>query len=275
MPIGIAAGIGAVGSIISGLIGSHAASSAASKQSAAIQQGINFQQGVYNQAQGNLQPFTNAGQSALPYLLGAYGLPGGNIGGTQAAFQAYTQTPAYQFALQQALLQGTRGLGSAGLNQSGAAGRTLADYAAGLAAQGWGQYVGGIGGIVGGGQSAAGALAGAGNTAAANIGGQYGTLGGTQASGIIGGANAWQNTLSNLVGNPNTNPYAIPGQGGQGGYIGQGINWLTGLFGGGPSSYTGVTTSTPGLIWNPANPVGTETLGGATMNPMLGGAPIA
>lgn len=84
MPLAAIAGIGAIGSIGSALIGSHSASSAADKQMQAAQQAAqlqalesqnatNYQNGIYNQTQSNLNPYLNTGiaaNSQLGYLLG-------------------------------------------------------------------------------------------------------------------------------------------------------------------------------------------------------------
>lgn len=78
------AGIGAAGSIGSSLIGAHAAGSAADKQMQAAQQAaqlqqqgssnaLDYQNGIYNQTEQNLNPYINAGGGALnnlSYLLG-------------------------------------------------------------------------------------------------------------------------------------------------------------------------------------------------------------
>jgi len=93
MPLAAVAGISALGSIGSALIGSHSASSAADKQMQAAQQAanlqlqgsnnaLNYQNGIYNQTQQNLAPWLQAGGGALnnlSYLLGIS--PNTSLGG--------------------------------------------------------------------------------------------------------------------------------------------------------------------------------------------------
>lgn len=203
----VAAGIGAVGSVVKagaslfgGSSGASAANTAAGQESAALQQGINFQQGVYNTGQTNLQPFIGGGQSALAQLLGFYGLPGGNASGATQAFGQFQQTPSYQFPLQQAQLATNRQLASSGLIGSGAALRDSSQLNAGYASQGLQSYLSGLSGIAGSGQSAAGTLLQGGNQAAQTLGGLYTNQGGAQASGTIGANNATQQGIGNALG---------------------------------------------------------------------------
>ena len=99
MPLAAIAGIGAIGSIGSALIGSNSASNAASAQQKAAQQAaqlqlqgsnnaLNYQNGIYNQTQQNLAPWLQAGGGALnnlSYLLGIS--PNTSLGGTVAPAQ--------------------------------------------------------------------------------------------------------------------------------------------------------------------------------------------
>jgi hypothetical protein len=202
-------------------MGAGAAKGAASAESNAIQQGIDFQKQVYQQGQTNLQPFIGGGQSALSSLLGFYGLPGGNASGATQAFQQFQNTPSYQFPLQQGQLAVNRQLASSGLIGSGAALRDASQLNTGYASAGLQQYLSGLSGIAGSGQSAAGTLLQGGNQAASNLGQLYTNQGAAQASGIIGSNNALQNGFGNALG-------GLLGAAGQ-----------TNGFGLGTSSYTG------------------------------------
>lgn len=187
---GAIAGIGAISSLAGGIMGSNAASSAGGAQAAALQNGINFQQSVYNNSSNNLNPYIQGGQGALSQLLGFYGLPGGNIGGTAGAVQNFQNTQMYQFPLQQSQLALNRQLAASGLSNSGAALRDGTQLASGYASAGMGQYLSGLSGIAGAGQSAAGTLAGTGNQAASNIMTGYQGIGNANAAGIVGSNNA-------------------------------------------------------------------------------------
>lgn len=239
MPIGIAAGlIGGIGSLAGGILGGNASKKSSSQIAGAIQQGIGFQQGNYAQTQGNLQPFIGAGQSALPYLLAAYGLPGGNAGGIGQAYGAFQQTPGYQFPFQQGNLALNRQLASMGLINSGAALRDASQYNQGLAGQFWQNYLSGLGGLVGAGQQGASTLGQIGAGVGSSVAQGYGNLGGAIGAGTIGQANALQSGFGGLIGSTALNPSFT--------------NSLSSLLGGGQSSYTGPNAGQ--LIGGPGNP---------------------
>ena len=244
------------GAIFGGINSMHAAKAAASAISAAIQQGLNFGQGVYGTAQQNLSPYVTGGQGALSSLLGFYGLPGGNPGGANAAFSQFQQLPSYQFPLQQGNLALNRQLASTGLIGSGGALKDAVAYNQGYASQGLGGYLQGLSGIAGSGQQAAGTIGQIGTGVLGPLMQGYETQGGAQGAGIIGSANALNQMLSNLLGTPVGG--SSGGSGGSGGgaggsgypgtannVFGNIGNNLASLFGGAPSSY-GSTPSYPG-----------------------------
>jgi hypothetical protein len=79
MAIGIAAGIGAIGSIAGGAIGSKGAQSAAKTQAAAAQQAAQAALQQQQITRGDLAPFRTAGTDALASLRSALGLPPSQI----------------------------------------------------------------------------------------------------------------------------------------------------------------------------------------------------
>ena len=95
-------------SLLGGILGGNAQSSAAAQEQAALQKALQFQEGVYGTAQTNLNPFIKTGDNEVYSLASLFGLPGapgtpnGGNGAAQA-FQNYTQTPGYQFGLQQGM----------------------------------------------------------------------------------------------------------------------------------------------------------------------------
>lgn len=227
------------GSILSGIMGSNAANKAAGQAAAAQQRALDFSKGIYTDAQGNFSPYIHTGQDALTSLAGFLGLPGGNAGGSQATFQQFTETPFYQFALDQGNLAVNRQLAAQGLSNSGAQGRALAQYNQGYASQQFGNYLDQLGKLAGFGQQGAGQLAGVGTNVAQQVGQQYGQQGAAQAAGTMGSNNAWTTALQGALG-----ALATPGQAPQPGQtpsilerIGTGIGngatavggWLSGL----------------------------------------------
>lgn len=152
MPITAAAPL--IGAGVS-ILGASKAASASNKASA---QALALQQQQYQQARTDMQPYMQAGQGALNALqqrivggAGAGGADPGSFGATanpaysQAAYQApdafsysaddYTQSPGYQWQLQQGLGAINSSQAHRGALNSGATLKSLASYAQGLAAQ--------------------------------------------------------------------------------------------------------------------------------------------
>lgn len=247
--------LGVGGSIAGGIIGANAAGSAEAAQTAYQRDALQWIQQNYSQTQNNLQPYIGAGSSAVGSLLNLYGLPGGSpqgqagaaigAGGTggpvgsaaltatgpAAAYNQFTQTPGYQFPLQQANLATNRALASSGLIGSGAQLRDLSQLNAGYASQGYGQFVQGIQGLATGGQQAATSLGQIGLNTGAQIGTAYTNEGNASAQGIYNTASSWNQMVQGIVG-------ALSGNGGSGGSSnssyggGGGISSIMSMFGG-------------------------------------------
>lgn len=188
---------------------------AAGQQAAGIQKGLDYQQGIYGTAQGNLNPYIDTGKSALYSLASLYGLPGapgggggppGAGGGAAQAFNNFTQTPAYQFPLQQGQLAASRAVNA----QGGAGmGKALTQYGQGYASQGFQGYISQLAGLAGLGQSSASALGGFGNSAAANMLSGNTNIGGALGAGTLGSTGSQLQGLGGALGalgNPNNNP---------------------------------------------------------------------
>jgi len=208
----IAAGISAVGSIGSALIGSNAASSAANQQ-------VQAQQQVLAMLQKTIGPILSQGQGIANSALGpltALLTPGANMTDT------LSKMPGFQFAQD----WGQKAVTNLGTTM-GLGGNTLAagaNYATGLAQQGYGNIVSQLQSFLNSGLStetnAASALAGGSQSAISSIGN-------AQAAGTLGSANALSGGLSGLA-----NAGLLYGLGGK-----------LGLGGGGaaPSIYSGGT----------------------------------
>jgi hypothetical protein len=208
----IAAAIAGAG--VAGLAGSaisaSASGSAANAQQQAAQNATNAQVGMFNQTAGYLQPYRDFGSSLIPGVNQALGLNASLLGlqnGTinpQAIQNALLQMPGYQFQLNQGLQSVQNSAAARGLGSSGAALRSAADYATGLAQSNYNNYVNQANqyynqlmGGVGLGENAA---AGTGNAAiqtGQNIGQNMIGAGNAAAAGQIGQAAAWSNGLNN------------------------------------------------------------------------------
>jgi hypothetical protein len=189
--------------ILSGILGGGAASKAAAEQTAADQQALQFQEGVYANTQANLSPYISTGQNALGSVAQLYGLatpggPGAGTGNALQAYQAYQKTPFYQFPLQQGT-QTLQNSGAArGLTLSGGQSNALQAYGQGYASQNFGNYIQGLTGLAGLGQSSAVSLGSQGNQASQQVGNVLNNLGNAQAAGTVGQASGINNALSNI-----------------------------------------------------------------------------
>ena len=267
----LAAGVSAAGSIGGGILGSNATQSAAKQEAAAQQASLNWIKQVYGQTSGNLQPFIGAGQNALTSLQGFYGLPGGNASGATQGFNQFTNTPFYQFPLQQATLATNRALAASGLGQSGGALRAISQLNTGYSSQGLGQYLAGLGGIASGGQTAAAQLGSIGVGTGAQISQANTNLGQSLAAGTIGSANALSGGIGQLIpqltGNSGQSSYS------SGGLIGSLYNSLYN-----PVTSLGVTGNTGGAGTGTLQDLGflPPSIGGTYANVSgdpMGGAP--
>jgi hypothetical protein len=216
MPIGSAIGIGALGSIGSALIGSNASKKASQQQAAMLQQALELQKQY-------LGPYVQAGQGVLPILQQLL-TPGANM------TQVLSQIPGFTFAQdwgQKAVknLGTTMGLGGNVLTAG-------ADYATGKAQQGYGGIVNALQNFANMGSSAASSA----GTMGSNT---LSAIGGAQAAGTLGSANALATGIQGL-GNAALNYSLINRltQQGGGGVYGipsyQGSDWVNAGQGTGP-----------------------------------------
>lgn len=198
MPVGAA--IGAAGSIGGALIGSSAARKASSQQAAAQQAALAQQNALFQQALGVEQPFANIGQAAGNSLLGLL-TPGPNQN------KLLEQLPGFQFA-QNWGQKAVQNIGST----MGFGGNTLkagADYATGVAQQGFGTLAGLLQNLTNTGAGAANTVMGAAVGQSANIGNTMTNLGQAQAFGTLGSANALSGGLTGAT-NSATNALILP-----------------------------------------------------------------
>ncbi len=241
--------VGAGASIFGASQQANAAQQAIQAQQAALQQGYGFAGQQQAAAAGTLNPFIQAGQSAL----GAYqaALPG-----LTKAFDASSleSTPGYQFTLGQGLKAVQNSYAAQGLGSSGAALKGAGAYATGLAQstynqqfQNYLQQNAQIGNLlyqpVGTGANAAGQLAGIyGQLGAAGLGAAVGTgqgiAGSTiqQGNALAGGAAGVSNALTGGINNALMYNY-LGGAGAAGLGGGLGIGGMPATGAGAPSDY--------------------------------------
>lgn len=194
-----AAGIGAAGALGGGMMGKNASSKAGNQQAAAMQQALDYQKEVHQTASDQFAPYITGGTNALGALGQLFGIsiPGtGYTGNALDSFKAFTQTPYYQFPLQQGIDAMDRSATARGLELNPGQMAAVNKYGQGVASSNFGNYIQQLASLAGIGQSSISALSGQGNQAATNVlTGQSG-LGTAQASGTVGGANALTQALS-------------------------------------------------------------------------------
>jgi len=147
------------GTILSGVIGgvaqSNAAGKAAKAQEAASENAIAAQQGMFNIANQNLQPFIQTGSSAANKVSQLEGLNGGSPSSIQATLESL---PGYQFANTQGLKSVQNNATQRGLGLSGAALKGAANFSTGLANQQYNNLLTGVQNTENTGEQAAGSL---------------------------------------------------------------------------------------------------------------------
>ena len=251
MAFALAAGIGAIGSIVGGLFGSSASKSAAQAQAQAAEvaamvqeNAITAQQQEIQQAWNFLAPYRGIGQQAAATLGSMTGV-GGNpqtsllTAPFRPTMAQLAATPGYQFTLQQGELATQNAL--SGAQPGGAAAKSLVNYAEGLAGttfqQQFQNYLAQnqqiysmLSGQTGMGENAAAGSGTIGQAGMSNIVSSLGNVGNlitgagaAQAAGTIGSANAvlgginsGTNALTNAIGMSALS--SALGSGGAGGY---------------------------------------------------------
>jgi hypothetical protein len=174
--------------LYNGYNSAQAAKNGANAQSSADQQAIAEQQREYNQTQQNLSPYIQSGNYGL-------GLQQQYLSGDTSGF---ANSPDYQFALSQGEKASQAGAAAKGNLWGGGQTADAIQLGQGLATQYANNYWNKISGVAGQGLSAANSLAGYGQQNANAQGGYLQNSGQAQASGDVGQANAYSNTLGQL-----------------------------------------------------------------------------
>jgi hypothetical protein len=179
------------GAIISGVLSSKAAGNAANAQQQSADAATNEQRRQYDLTRSDFAPWRTAGEGALNRLTTA------STGDTSSFFTS----PDYNFTR----TEGNRDIGSSFAARGGAASgnalRALAEFNNGLASRQYSDWWNRQAGLAGVGQQATGSTAAAGQNAANNISQNYLASGDARASGIIGSANSWSNSLNSGLNN--------------------------------------------------------------------------
>lgn len=160
----LAAGIGAVGSIVGGISSGKGAKKAARIQAQAAAEQRALQERIYNQNSANFRPEIEAGNSATARLMALLGM-----GEPVDATAILRETPGYQFRMGEALRGVNSNAYARGLGNSGATQRALMETAYGVADLGFNNYLGQVSRVADRGSGAKGALAGVSQNFANNM----------------------------------------------------------------------------------------------------------
>jgi hypothetical protein len=185
------------GSILSGAMGARAASKSAKAQIAGQDANIAEQRRQFDITQGNLQPFQQAGQSAVGSQQDLLGLNG--VEAQQAAFAAMENSPGQQFIRDRAqknLIRNSSAIGGLG---GGNVKSELIRQGAGFAQQDLQNQFSRLGQLAGQGQGAATSIGQFGQNASNNIGSSMIASGEARSSGILNRNTAFQNTLEGVT----------------------------------------------------------------------------
>lgn len=197
-------------SLLSGLLGSSAASKAAKAQAAAAQKQLDLQSRMYDEGTNRLAPFVQGGARANEAYMSELGL-----GAAPAGYEAYDMgkfktDPGYKFRMSQGLDAVQSSAAARGGLYSGAAMTGVNNYAQGQASQEYGNwynrayggqqdYYNRLAGLASNGQNAASGQAALGANYANAGSNALANQGNALSAGAIGSANAWSDALQNGI----------------------------------------------------------------------------
>lgn len=115
-------------------------------------------------------------------------------------YRGFTETPGYQFRLQQGQDAISGSAAAQGNYFSGNTMKALSDYNQNMGSQEYGNYLSRLGSLAGMGQSAAGNQAAAGANFGSMAGQAIGNMGNAQSAGYIAQGNAWNDAIGNALG---------------------------------------------------------------------------
>jgi hypothetical protein len=138
--------VSAVTSLVGGIMGANAITSAQNSANATQMQ-------MYNQTRNDLLPYNTAGQTATTQEQSLLGLNGQDA--ANAAMSTYQTSPGYQWQMQQGLRGVDAGAAASGLLRSGATLKAEDTFASGLANSDFSNYYNRLSGISSLGESAA------------------------------------------------------------------------------------------------------------------------
>lgn len=198
-----AAALGVGGSLITGAMGSSAATKAANTQAAASDRTLALSDAQFQQSRKDMLPWLETGRAALAQLAGELGVS--STGADGEPFQSqFRTTPSYDFEVKEGEKGVVNQLSALGMKGSGAALKALSRFRMGLADKTYGNYLTRLSNMATGGQQAQSEVNRMGEGNVIRAGQSITDSAAARASGYVGSSNAWTNALStgaNTVGN--------------------------------------------------------------------------
>lgn len=187
--MGLATGLAIAGGSM--LSNAYSADKAADAQRSAARSSNKLQRYIYDTNRADQAPYRQIGTQALQQLGSLYGFSStGPAGQPSGNFDAFKNSPDYQFAFDQGLQALDRSAASRGRLYSGAQMQGAQQFGQGLASQQFGNYFNRLSGLAGIGQTATNQLGQAGQNYANNVGQNNLYAGNAQASSYINRGNA-------------------------------------------------------------------------------------
>ena len=190
--------LSAAGALAGGALAYFGADKAADAQEDAAKAAAEVQWKMYEQSRADLAPWREAGAGAVEQLSEKVAAGPGQ----------FTESPGYQFTLDQGLDAGRNALSAMGKNRSGSAIKAATEYAEGLASteydnflKRWYQSLTPYQSLAGLGQTSAGQTANLGAAAGSNVGNAYMAGGQANAAGTINQTNALTGAITGGVNN--------------------------------------------------------------------------
>ena len=184
------------GSVVSGVVQSKAAKTAATAQTQAADKGVVEQRRQFDAMQKLLKPYIETGTTALSRQAALMGLGGAEA--QRSAITAIEQGPEFATMVRQgeeAILQNASATGGLrGGNVQGALAQFRPQILSGLIEQQYNR----LGGLASAGQNAAAGVGTAGMQTGANISNLYGQVGAAQAGSALAKGQAWGNVLGDV-----------------------------------------------------------------------------
>lgn len=206
-----------IGDITGANAAAKGAENAAGAQIQAATQANDLQKYMYDTTRNDLAPYRQIGAGALGQMSALMGLDAyGQPTNAPVNYSAFTNSPGYQFAMNQGLQGVQRQLAAGGRSASGAGLKAANQYAQDYASQGFGQFYNRLAGLAGQGQQATDTTGQFGANYATQAGNNLVDMGNARGSAYIARGNVGATNFNNMMKMAGTAASAMSGSAGGG-----------------------------------------------------------